>query len=168
MLDVKNAISLISKEEHMAFKRVPLYFGDTVQLCFVPPGEPQTLMTFDEVVHARDKTSIFLKTNTKGFPLCLNKDFLVHHSSYGDHQIGLVSGDELIGGFTFETIKEAQSSATEKQNTKENIKALSFRVEALEHALLQVQQLASRDSELFGANRKDIVERVKETLEQKI
>lgn len=151
----------------MAFKRVPLYYGDSVQLCFVPPGEPQTLETYDHVVHERDKTSIFLSTNDKGFPLCLKRDFLVDHSSYGPHQIGLVSGDELLGGFTFETLKDAELSAKNKQEANTKLKDLSFRVEALEHALAQVLQLASRDSEHFGANRQDIVERVNETLNKK-
>ena len=43
----------------------------------------------------------------------------------------------------------------------------SNRVEELEHALTQVLELAQRDSECFGGQRKDIAERAKETLNAK-
>lgn len=41
------------------------------------------------------------------------------------------------------------------------------RIAELEHALTQVLELASRDSEHFGGKRKDIIERIKESLDIK-
>jgi hypothetical protein len=118
----------------MALKKVALYKGDSVQLCFLPSDRPKTLAAFDEIIHQREKTSITIDTYSNGYPISLDVDFLRDHSPYGEHQIGLLSmtgGDTIKGAFKFESLEE-QAINARKQSELIELKA---KVERLVNAL---------------------------------
>jgi len=136
----------------MAFKRVPLYYGDTVQLCFVPKHKPQTLSCFDDIAHDKTRKYIFIHSNVNGLPICLDHQFLTDYTPYGPHQIGLAAGGKVVGGFRFEKSNGTDGShnvSTEDLRSLENAlnsltERLSNSCKGLEADINRVSRLLSR------------------------
>ena len=118
----------------MALKKIALYKGDSVQLCFLPSDRPKTLAAFDEIIHQREKTSIMIDTFSNGYPLCLDVSFLMENAPYGEHQIGLLSmagTNNIKGAFKFEPLEEKEKNERKQAELIE----LKAKVERLVNAL---------------------------------